>query len=45
MQESKSKYFRQMEEFCEAGANKCRERDLHTHMRETELKEKEEVLK
>jgi hypothetical protein len=41
-----------MEEFREAMANKCRERDLHvrikkiyTHMRENELKEEEEELK
>jgi hypothetical protein len=47
---SKSTYLRQMEEFREARANKHHERDIHvhikgmhTHMRETELKEEEEV--
>jgi hypothetical protein len=42
--ESTSVYLRQMEEFRQAKANKHRERDLnihikemHTHMRETEL--------
>jgi hypothetical protein len=47
--ESKSAYLRQMEEFRQARANKHHERDLHvrikemhTHMRETELKEEEE---
>jgi hypothetical protein len=48
--ESKSTYLRLMKEFREATANKRRERDLHvwlkemhTHMRETELKEEEEL--
>jgi hypothetical protein len=48
--ESKSVYLRLIEEFCEARANKRRERDIkvrikemHTHMRETELMEEEEV--
>jgi hypothetical protein len=48
--ESKSVYLRLIEEFCEARANKRRERDIkvrikemHTHMRETELMEEEEL--
>jgi hypothetical protein len=50
--ESKSVYLRLIEEFCEARANKRRERDIkvrikemHTHMRETELMKEEEELK
>jgi hypothetical protein len=46
--ESKLAYLRQIEAFCEARANKHCERDLHvhikeihSHMRETELKKKE----
>jgi flagellar motility protein MotE (MotC chaperone) len=49
---SKSDYFRQMDEFREARANKCHEIDIHvcieemcTHMREIELKKEEEELK
>jgi hypothetical protein len=48
--ESKSVYLRLIEEFCEARANKRRERDIkvrikemHIHMRETELMEEEEL--
>jgi hypothetical protein len=47
---SKSVNLRQMEAFGEVRANKCCERDLHihikemhTHMRETELNEEEEL--
>jgi hypothetical protein len=49
--ESKSAYLRLMEEFCETRANKRHERDIHvrikemhTHMRETKLKDEEEEL-
>jgi hypothetical protein len=48
----KSLYLQQMKSFHEAMANKRRERELHvcwkemhTHMRKTELKEEEEELK
>jgi hypothetical protein len=47
--EPKLLYLQQMEAFCEARDNKHNKRDLHvcikemhTHMRETELKEEEE---
>jgi hypothetical protein len=50
--ESKSVYLRRIEEFRPARANKRRERDLHvrikemhTHMREIELREEEEEHK